>query len=89
MKPSKGAVRAAKLIACSDKLRPLVFGSILRQQAAEPWAEIIEQSTHAGEMAGLLGEILNAWHDDEVSREDFCELFADKWEAQLERLLEP
>ena len=56
--PSRAAVRAAKLIARSGSLRPLVFGSILREQAAAPWAEIIEQSTHAGEMAELLRECL-------------------------------
>jgi len=80
--PCKGAVRAANLISHVHRFQ-------MRLHDRDFCASIIEQSTHAGEMAGLLGEILNAWHDDEVSREDFCELFADKWEAQLERLLEP
>jgi hypothetical protein len=51
--PSAGAMRAAKLIARSDKLRPLVFGGILRETAAESWAEIIDEQT-------VLKELLEA-----------------------------
>ena len=40
-------MKAAKLIARSDKLRPLVFGGILRETAANEWAEIIDREVPA------------------------------------------
>jgi len=82
MKPSKGAVRAAKLIACSGSLRPLVFGAILREQAAAPWAEIIERSTHAGEMAELLHQLRSC---DPPKEMQWAKDYAERLLAELER----
>jgi hypothetical protein len=65
MKHTPGALRAAKLIARSDKLRPLVFGDVLRETAAQDWAEVIDRETAATELLEALEALpLDSFGDD-------------------------
>jgi hypothetical protein len=77
-----GAIKAAKLIARSDKLRPLVFGDVLRDTAAESFAEIIDRETSAPELLEAL-ELLHrvALQAPALNNPDDREVIDQAWAA--------
>lgn len=63
VQPTPGAMRAAKKIALSEKIRQLAIGIILRQTFADDIAGIISRETGDAELLEALDAIVTSAHN--------------------------